>query len=589
MIQLDKYSSLLNSREYFDEFASQFGGTPVEKKLVNMAFFIELGGSLHRLINEYKWSKSIYIREAVRETLIFYIDFLREGEGTREICLLQDEIYLSESQLITILTHELSNRFTSSSKEVKIGGYDAEKYINVSASEEENMMRAILGDLYGRINLEREQKEVLIDENPWAELVWEIEGNLYKPLSNNVHPEDKESINQFNYSCRQEAEKYMLNILPEPFWGNVLDAKIIILTRNPGYVIEKNRDEYELLEEKEQIQLIKDQCNLMLLHGRELIPKNPVYNSISDYYWDKKTKELRKLYPNANSEIAVIQYIGYSSEKYKNFPKKISKNLENGLLPTQYFTVRVVRYLMQQNRVIVIARGETDWNRAIPELATYHNLVVLDNYNNTVLTPNNCKKSGKWYLIEEALNNNEMNINVKIEAKKITRSAKKIGDRHPTQPWVWTEYRPGKFDWRVDKKRKQENFQLRLPAQSHEIKSSSSEENVVCEYLDSIIINDIPSFRNWKEIFDFAHTLNMEKVTEKNTLDDEIIYLSSFFDKYSRIDCDSITRLRAILLFYITKYQLRREIIPEKTHLLFLSNIIQKIHNMIYEEYWDNR
>lgn len=27
----------------------------------------------------------------------------------------------------------------------------------------------------------------------------------------------------------------------------------------------------------------------------------------------------------------------------------------------------------------------------------------------------------------------------------------KVGDKHPTKPWVWTEYAPGKFDWRKDK------------------------------------------------------------------------------------------------------------------------------------------
>lgn len=26
-----------------------------------------------------------------------------------------------------------------------------------------------------------------------------------------------------------------------------------------------------------------------------------------------------------------------------------------------------------------------------------------------------------------------------------------VGDKHPTKPWIWTEYKPGKFDWRVDK------------------------------------------------------------------------------------------------------------------------------------------
>ena len=28
------------------------------------------------------------------------------------------------------------------------------------------------------------------------------------------------------------------------------------------------------------------------------------------------------------------------------------------------------------------------------------------------------------------------------------RQAHQIGDHHPSKPWVWTEYKPGKFDWR---------------------------------------------------------------------------------------------------------------------------------------------
>ncbi|MBD5198931.1 MAG: AAA family ATPase [Bacteroidales bacterium] len=31
------------------------------------------------------------------------------------------------------------------------------------------------------------------------------------------------------------------------------------------------------------------------------------------------------------------------------------------------------------------------------------------------------------------------------------RSKHFVGEKHPTQPWVWTEYAPGKFDWRKDR------------------------------------------------------------------------------------------------------------------------------------------
>lgn len=32
--------------------------------------------------------------------------------------------------------------------------------------------------------------------------------------------------------------------------------------------------------------------------------------------------------------------------------------------------------------------------------------------------------------------------------------AHQVGDAHPSKPWVWTEYKPGKFDWRPAKKNK---------------------------------------------------------------------------------------------------------------------------------------
>lgn len=40
--------------------------------------------------------------------------------------------------------------------------------------------------------------------------------------------------------------------------------------------------------------------------------------------------------------------------------------------------------------------------------------------------------------------------------KKTAVTARKVGDHHPTKPWVWTEYAPGKFDWRIDKNKNTE-------------------------------------------------------------------------------------------------------------------------------------
>lgn len=47
--------------------------------------------------------------------------------------------------------------------------------------------------------------------------------------------------------------------------------------------------------------------------------------------------------------------------------------------------------------------------------------------------------------------------------EKTAKTARKVGDRHPNGLWLWTEYKPGKFDWRTD------------PALKHQGRTAQSE------------------------------------------------------------------------------------------------------------------
>lgn len=38
----------------------------------------------------------------------------------------------------------------------------------------------------------------------------------------------------------------------------------------------------------------------------------------------------------------------------------------------------------------------------------------------------------------------------KSKGKPGAPKIRKVGDRHPKHPWIWTEYKKGKFDWRTD-------------------------------------------------------------------------------------------------------------------------------------------
>lgn len=45
--------------------------------------------------------------------------------------------------------------------------------------------------------------------------------------------------------------------------------------------------------------------------------------------------------------------------------------------------------------------------------------------------------------------------NEKPDKKPGAPKTRKVGDRHPKHPWIWTEYKKGKFDWRIDPALKQ--------------------------------------------------------------------------------------------------------------------------------------
>lgn len=379
----EDYEQLINSKKYWNYLSYEFKTQSADAKLINIAEYLKMGGNLHDLIRKYKQCKNIDNRNQVKPTIEKYLKIISKEQNLFFIK------QFSESQLITILSRELESRL----------------YEDYDLNTKSVHSKIMYGNFNPCLNLV-EDKETLFYDNPWLDLVEDIEDNLYNPLDENVHIEDKKFIDEFNCSVADEYF-YHLEILPEPFWGNVLDAKIAILTLNPGYIDSKNRIAFENLSEENKIQFIKNQCETLSLKSKEFIPSYNDRNNISDYYWDKKTHKLREQYKNANSKIALIQFMGYTSFKFKDLPKKITRkiyHLEDDLLYTQKYTVRLVNYLMQEKRVIIIARGSTLWFKAVKDLKGYENLIILDNYRNTSITPNNCKKSGKWDLITKALN-----------------------------------------------------------------------------------------------------------------------------------------------------------------------------------------
>ena len=55
-----------------------------------------------------------------------------------------------------------------------------------------------------------------------------------------IYPGDDSFIHDFNNKVESKY-KYVVGVPPMPFSGNLLDAKVVILTLNPGYVEKVNK------------------------------------------------------------------------------------------------------------------------------------------------------------------------------------------------------------------------------------------------------------------------------------------------------------------------------------------------------------
>lgn len=161
------YENLINSKKYWDIRSDEFGSIDTDEKLLNIAEYLNLGGNLHYLISRYKRTKSIEIRDVVRETIGYFLEKLADDDN-----LSFDGF--SESQLITILSRELQNRL----------------FEDYNGNNNEPKPKISYGNF--KPNLEfKEDKETLFYDNPWLDLVDEITDNSYMPLKENIHLEDK--------------------------------------------------------------------------------------------------------------------------------------------------------------------------------------------------------------------------------------------------------------------------------------------------------------------------------------------------------------------------------------------------------------
>ena len=396
------YDDLVTRRAYWDDLCFEFGRVSWEKKLLNLALYIHYGGDLEVVLARYKENHPDYA-DRIPHSLAYYISYLRTGEATSVLhYFLLERVYLSEGQLTALLTAELRERLeevfcwdggTNSAWTIGIDYRGEEKMDEIITTLDIEKGREYL--IFGNLTIKpfiMETKETLLKENPWRVLAEKIEKNGYMRLEKlNAYADDIPFIEEFNERTKNEPE-YQLHteILPYPFIGDVLGARVVLLMSNPGYKVSSNIEAHEKMSDEEKRFVIRAQTQAMLLEDRAIFYSGPEYkpfNEEQDWYWAKKTRIIREAVPGAETKIAAVQLMAYHSRKYKPFPAKM------GLLPSQEYTKRLVKYLIDKNVIFVYARSKAQWLDFVPELENA-TCVELSSIRNACLSEKNCKDGG---------------------------------------------------------------------------------------------------------------------------------------------------------------------------------------------------
>ena len=398
------YDDLVARRAYWDDLCFEFGRVSWEKKLLNLALYIHYGGDLEVVLARYKENHPDYA-DRIPHSLAYYISYLRTGEATSVLNnFLLERVCLSESRLTALLTAELRERLeevfrwdggTNSAWTVGIDYRGEEKMDEIVTALDIEKGREYL--IFGNLTIKpfiMETKETLLKENPWREVAEKIEKNGYMRLEKlNAYADDIPFIEEFNKRTKNPDHQLHTEILPYPFIGDVLGARVVLLMSNPGYKVSSNIEAHEKMSDEEKRFVIRAQTQAMLLEDRAIFYSGPEYkpfNDEQDWYWAKKTRIIREAVPGAETKIAAVQLMAYHSRKYKPFSEKM------GLLPSQEYTKRLVKYLIDKKDVVFVYRGiknKARWLDFVPELENA-TCVELSSSLNACLSEKNCKDGG---------------------------------------------------------------------------------------------------------------------------------------------------------------------------------------------------
>jgi hypothetical protein len=187
---------------------------------------------------------------------------------------------------------------------------------------------------------------------------------------------DLERVVAFNRSASYDSIVH-LELLPEPFIGNFL-APVVVLALNPGFSPDDpktHQDERFIEFSRRNLKNENTEYPFFFL--------NPSINAPGRTWWEQKLSRLirAKGQETVAQKVLCIEFFPYHSRRFDYAKLNV---------PSQDFSMELVRKAMSRDALIIILRGAKLWFRALPELATYKRMYRVRNPQNVILTSTNC-------------------------------------------------------------------------------------------------------------------------------------------------------------------------------------------------------
>ena len=382
-------------KAYVDDYCHEFGQTDTDTKLMHLLYVADKGFDILSHIREFLDNHPEIAQDSIKQTLAYFVSHLRYPEGDRYV---DDQFamanFLKETlcleKVLDLLMMEIRLRFsyTEDDKSVnftqKYLRWDSLASLKKSLKSEELPKCMVNPTGYYSVS-----ESDIVKENLWPTLVGEyMRSHWYNENIKIVYPNpyEEQVIDEFNRNAKEDY-KYVLGAPAEPWRGNPLKAKVVILSLNPGFKLGVNDNvQYERyrapLEDAmaELINTLSFQVRGLLtpqesyvksheefkekysMEGSQVL-RGDALNEIGDYYW---YNNINRLNINHQKEyeffrnFAIVQYCAYTSVSFKDFPRGV-------VLPSQELTKKLIRYLAYEREdvVFVIMRSAAKWKELL--------------------------------------------------------------------------------------------------------------------------------------------------------------------------------------------------------------------------------